>query len=157
MHEETKYLVKVCADSATLAVIGKAGYLNCRSVGEFFASVVDKGCKKIFVQLKDCTGMDSTFLGMIAGVALKLKKSDGELTLLNPNERNLELVENLGISKLVKISSDAASETPSDALPSTSAPTSAILDAHKNLIAADSSNLAKFEDVITFLKKENEA
>ena len=157
MREETKYLVKICGDTAILAVVGKAGYLNCRSAGEFFSAAVEKGCTKLLVQLKDCTGMDSTFLGMIAGVALKLKKVGGELVILNPGERNLELVENLGITKLIKISNEAKEGTPEDSLPTSSAPVSAILDAHENLVEADSSNLVKFEDVISFLKKEKDA
>lgn len=157
MGEETKYLVRICGKTAMLAVSGKAGYLNCRSAGEFFASAVEKGCTKVLVQLEKCTGMDSTFLGMIAGVALKLKKSGGELLLLNLNERNRELVENLGIARLVKISEGTIDANLGDALPSASAPTSAILDAHQNLVDADSANLAKFEDVISFLKKENKA
>ena len=151
MGEETKYLVRICGKTAMLAVAGKAGYLNCRSAGEFFASAVEKGCTKVLVQLEKCTGMDSTFLGMIAGVALKLKKSDGELLLLNLNERNL------GIARLVKISDGSIDANLGDTLPSASAPTSAILDAHQNLVDADAANLAKFEDVISFLKKENKA
>ena len=156
MPEGTKYLVRVCADTAFLAVVGKAGYLNCRNAERFFVSSIDGGCSRIVVQLRDCTGMDSTFLGIIAGAALRLKKRGGELVLLNPNERNAELVENLGISKLVKIDGGAAAENPCQELESSSATKSEILGAHQNLVDADASNLAKFEDVISFLKKETE-
>ena len=41
-------------------------------------------------------------------------------------------------------------------LDSSSATKSEILDAHQNLVDADAANLAKFEDVISFLKKETE-
>ena len=87
---------------------------------------------------------------------MRLKKRGGDLVLLNPNERNAELVENLGISKLVKIEGGAAAENPCEMLDSSSATKSEILDAHQNLVDADAANLAKFEDVISFLKKETE-
>ena len=33
MPEETKYLVGITGTTATMAVVGKANYLNCRNVG----------------------------------------------------------------------------------------------------------------------------
>ena len=69
MPEGTKYLVRVCAETAFLAVVGKAGYLNCRNAERFFVSSIDGGCSRIVVQLRECTGMDSTFLGIIAAAS----------------------------------------------------------------------------------------
>jgi len=156
MRDEIKYLVRVSGDTASMVVVGKASYLNCRSAGDFFAAVSEKGCGKIVVDCLGCTGMDSTFLGMIAGAAIRLRKTNGKLTLLNLNERNSELIENLGLGKLVEIVDTSAPSEPEDAqtLPSSNATTSGILHAHESLIEADSANKAKFEDVIAFLKKE---
>ena len=157
MPEGTKYLVRVCAETAFLAVVGKAGYLNCRNAERFFVSSIDGGCSKIVVQLRECTGMDSTFLGMVAGAAIRLRKFGGNLSLAGLNERNSELIENLGLGKIVTII-DAPSQaaTSQEQLSATNATTEGILAAHENLVAADASNLSKFEDVITFLKKEME-
>ncbi len=157
MGEETKYLVNVEADTAIIAVVGKAGYMNCRNAGDFLSSVIDGGSKRVIVQCRECTGMDSTFLGMIASAILKLRKIGGELFMLNLSERNLELIENLGLSKLVKTTTDISLKEDAKSLDSNVATTSDILKAHESLIDADSSNLAKFQDVITFLKKENNA
>jgi hypothetical protein len=46
--------------------------------------------------------MDSTFLGILVGLALKLRKfeDEGFLTLVNLRGRNLETVKNLGIQKI---------------------------------------------------------
>ena len=81
MREETKYLVGITGDTATMAVIGKANYLNCRNVGEFFSTAIERGCRKILVDCSQCNGMDSTFLGMVAGAALKIHKTGGEMVL----------------------------------------------------------------------------
>ncbi len=155
MGEETKYLVNVEADTAIIAVVGKAGYMNCRNAGDFIASAIEGGAKRVVVQCRECTGMDSTFLGMIASAILKLRKIGGELVMLNLSERNLELIENLGLSKLVKTATDISLKEDVKTLEANAASTADILKAHESLIDADSANLAKFQDVITFLKKEN--
>ena len=148
-------MVSVSEDTAYMAVIGRATYLNCRCVSEFLKSVLEKGRTKILIDFRECTGMDSTFLGIIAGVALKLNKVGGEVAMLNLSERNRELVDNLGIFKLVKIaeSTDRA-ETTRSLDCSGNATHANILSAHENLVEINPANLAKFEDVITFLKKE---
>jgi len=138
-----------------MAVVGRASYLNCRSAGDFFAAVTEDGCRRIVVDCAQCAGMDSTFLGMLAGAALRLRKVGGKLVILNPNERNFELIDNLGLGKIIEIENcESVGETGATSLPAANASTSGILDAHENLVAADESNRAKFEDVITFLKKE---
>jgi hypothetical protein len=106
--------------------------------------------------------MDSTFLGILAGTALELKKQDppGTLTLCQLSERNQELITNLGLQNLLTISNDKAdadfcadfdslnNEEVSDA--------KNVLKAHENLTEADEQNVAKFQDVISFLKNQVE-
>ena len=157
MKENIKYMVSVSEDAATKAGIGKASYINCRCVGDFLTTVIEKGCRKIAVDCSQCTGMDSTFLGMVAGAAIRLRKLGGNLSLAGLNERNSELIENLGLGKIVAIIDAPSQAATSQAqLSATTATTEGILAAHENLVAADASNLSKFEDVITFLKKEME-
>ena len=153
MADPIKYLVKVDGDSAHLAVIGRACYLNCRSVGDFFHSLIQRECKKVSINFAKCTGMDSTFLGMIAGLALKLRKNGGEVALINLNERNRKLVQNLGIYRLVNIGTSSG-EDAGDELLAQNATGENILSAHQNLVEADPSNASKFEDVISYLKKD---
>ena len=125
MLEETKYLVGISSGVATMAVVGKANYLNCRNVGEFFSAAIARGCSRIVVDCSQCAGMDSTFLGMVAGAALKIHKSGGEMVLVNLNDRNRELIDNLGIFKLVKIAEDpsAMPKLTSEFLPANNATT----------------------------------
>ena len=156
MPETVKFLVKIQEQEAFLTIVGKAGYLNCRSVADFFATVAEKKCSHLFIDTSQCSGMDSTFLGMIAGVALRLRKYNAEVILLNLSERNRQVVENLGLYKLVKISkSEEVSSEKTDELSTENASNSLILDAHENLVKADKTNLEKFEDVLSFLRKEN--
>ena len=54
------------------------------------------------VDFQHCSSMDSTFLGILVGLALQLRKLEvaGKLTLINLVGRNLETVKNLGIHKI---------------------------------------------------------
>lgn len=155
MADDAKYLVNLSGNTAEMAVFGKASYLNCRPAGEFFASVIAKGCRKIVVDCAACTGMDSTFLGTIAGAAIKLRKSGGgKLTLLNLNARNREVLENLGIGRLVGVSSGALSHAETTNIGTAHEPAREVLRAHENLVEANPANMSKFENVIAYLKKE---
>ncbi len=154
MGNDIQYLVHIEDDRAFLTVIGKAGYLNCMHAGEFFKTVAEKGCKHLVIDLKQCTGMDSTFLGAITGVALKLRKNGGEVSLLNLNERNAQVVENLGIDRIVKIGTSECGHGEDTEIANGGVSSESILAAHENLVEADSENLKKFKDVISFLRKE---
>lgn len=154
MPNDIEYLVKIDGDTAQMAVSGRASYMNCRNAGEFFSKVAQMRCKHLVIDLAECLSMDSTFLGMIAGAALRLRKDGADVVLMNLNPRNRQLVENLGIYKLVKIS-QSADKIGGTGLGASNAPQSSILQAHENLIEADGQNLKKFEDVISFLKKDN--
>ncbi len=157
MSNDIEYLVKIDGDTAYLAVSGKASYMNCRNVGDYFAKVAESHCKHLVIDLGKCLSMDSTFLGMIAGVALRLGKENADVKLLNLNERNRQLVENLGIYKLVKIARTAEdNNVGGTGLGVSNARQDTILQAHENLVKADGQNLKKFEDVISFLKKERD-
>ncbi len=153
MGNDTQYLAHVEDDRAFLTVIGKAGYLNCVHAGEFFKTVAERGCKHLIIDLKQCSGMDSTFLGSITGVALKLRKNGGDVSLLNLNERNAQVVENLGIDRIVKIGTSECGHSEDTKIANGGVSSESILAAHENLVAADADNLKKFKDVISFLRK----
>lgn len=156
MPDITQYLVRIDGADALLKVVGKAGYLNCSNAGLFFARIAEKRCKSLEIELSECAGMDSTFLGMIAGAALKMRKFGARVSLVNASERICELAENLGLDRLVEVRAAAPElpEQPANPLENAGAAPRAILEAHENLVAADAKNAEKFEDVISFLRRE---
>jgi hypothetical protein len=74
--------------------------------------------------LEACSYLDSTFLGILLGLGLKLKDAgNGLLHILNASPRNMELLKNLGLDRLIDIEGGEApsglgplggSEGPSD-------------------------------------------
>lgn len=158
----SNFLVDVYSNPMCLKIIGRANYLNCAPLNDFFNNIMKKRGITIMVDLEECTGMDSTFLGILAGVALEFKKQENANTiyLTNVSNRNLESIENLGLNLILKVNPTANSFSPSNNLLSLSFDAKeksnpvTILKAHQNLIQAEPSNLYKFQDVISFLKKQ---
>ena len=59
---------------------------------------LEDGIKHIVIDLSECSGMDSTFMGTMAGIAMKLAKlPDGKLEIANPGEKNRSSLEDLGL------------------------------------------------------------
>ena len=163
--KQPTFLVSPNSDPIIVQISGKANYLNCDTFREFVEKTVDAKHNHIVLDLKDCTGMDSTFLGILTGTALDLReqKPAGILILCNLSKRNYQLVHNLGLHTLLTIAEDLANlaEIPdqksffelknvevSDARE--------VLKAHENLVKADKQNITKFQDVIAFLKDQTE-
>jgi hypothetical protein len=108
---------------------------------------------------------DSTFLGVLAGAALELRRRvpPGTLTLTRVGERNLELIRNLGLHRLATVDAGdfpmnfAGGAQALDTKTKTEIESARlVLEAHENLVSADSANAAKFQDVLAFLRNRVE-
>jgi hypothetical protein len=122
-----------------------------------------RGKTRFILDLARCSSMDSTFLGVLAGAALELRNQTppGTLAVRQAGPRNLELLQNLGLHRLLNVELGdyqagecRALECPpeQDALENTRL----ALEAHKNLCAADEANRERFQDVLVFLQKRVE-
>ncbi|PXA03706.1 anti-sigma factor antagonist [Coraliomargarita sinensis] len=160
--QQPTFLVSAYSDPVVVRINGKANYLNCNSFREFIEQMLSEERHRFLVDFDNCQGMDSTFLGILAGTALELKKKEtpGTLTLCRLSERNQELITNLGLQNLLIISTDEADAEVCSAFDSLDneevSDAKNVLKAHENLAAADEQNVAKFQDVISFLKNQVE-
>jgi anti-sigma B factor antagonist len=159
------FLVSAYSDPIVVQINGKANYLNCNAFREFIGQMVDNGKGHIVLDFENCNGMDSTFLGILAGTALELRKQTpaGVLTLSNLGRRNHELVCNLGLQNLLTIAEQTPDRSGIDSAAEFSALKNAkisdannVLRAHEDLVKADTENASKFQDVIAFLKNQVE-
>jgi anti-sigma B factor antagonist len=156
------YLVNVQADPVLVRVRGRASFMNSQLIRDFFQQSIRAGTRRFAVDFAECTGMDSTFLGVLAGTAIELRNSTprGVLIFCRLGPRNLELVRNLGLHRLATI--DCGPGTPAGAEAAGRAlegprlgekeNAELCLRAHESLVEADANNLAKFQDVIGLLK-----
>ena len=104
--------------------------------------------------------MDSTFLGILAGTAIELRKLTpaGELVIGKLSERNYELICNLGLQNLLTVTKENSQSSEAfDALENQEVSEAKnILKAHENLTEANKDNISKFQDVIAFLRNQVE-
>ncbi|KAF0095965.1 MAG: anti-sigma-factor antagonist [Puniceicoccaceae bacterium 5H] len=160
------FLVNAHHEPVVVRVHGRATLHNSAPLKRFFQRLVEQGRRQFVLDFHDCTGVDSTFLGIIAGTSMQLlqAKPQGTLTLVRMNERVKELVTNLGLHKLPTVQlakvdgykPGAKDEVlPSEKL-SEKEGARMILQAHENLVEIDASNRSKFQDVIAFLKSQTE-
>ena len=159
------------------AKINEFTWIRCQGKGNFLVSAKLKECaehflkqeeKIIVVDLEACTGMDSTFMGTLSGIALRLTKSAGSLHIASANEKNRSSLEDLGLSELMQINDEGAwSGTEaniraslqiwsSDKKPDALQRSMLVLEAHKTLSATNESNAKKFETVVNLLENELE-
>jgi anti-anti-sigma factor len=153
----------IFADMATgpevwIRVEGKGTFQNSPAVKEFAKRMLDEGRRQLVVDLKNCPSMDSTFMGTLAGVAMRLREAgDGDLWVVNRNERNAELLAGLGLDGLfsdkpVPVQSPAGNGQAVHHPGDKSSTRDAMHEAHAVCIAVDPRNEEKFKDVIEHLK-----
>jgi anti-sigma B factor antagonist len=156
------YLVDPNSDPVLIRICGRASYQNSAPLTTFFQKMMANDQPRFRLDFSQCTTMDSTFLGIIAGAALAARKhtSKGEFIIAALSKRNLELFRNLGLHRLTTIEATSSSAPlPSEmkALKDQNAVNrKTILQAHETLSGLDESNRAKFQDVVTFLRAEQE-
>ena len=99
------YLVDAYADPVVVRVEGRACFQNSACLKDFISEMLARGKKRFVLDFQNCTSMDSTFLGVLAGVALEMRKvaKEGTLVVTRIGQRNLELMRNLGLHRLLTI------------------------------------------------------
>jgi anti-anti-sigma regulatory factor len=162
MVEMSKILVARTADLGFVKVVGRGSFQNSGCFKAFYQQLLKQGVGRFVVDLDACTYLDSTFLGILLGLGLKLKEAgNGLLHILNANPRNLELLRNLGLDRLIIIDSDNGNgsgpgrleEVPCP-VPTRTEAAPTILEAHENLMEFDPRNISKFKDVVEFLRED---
>jgi anti-sigma B factor antagonist len=160
----SKLWVAVTDGTAWVKICGRATFVCSADFRSFVYQLRERGCNRYVLDLTDCVIMDSTFLGMLAGFGLKLGESAGDgvsVRLLNPNERIIDLLDNLGVAQLFQLEPGATPldigernadelvpRADRDELSKTS------LEAHETLMAVHPDNVSKFKDVARFLKED---
>lgn len=157
--------VGVNGEAVWVKVEGKGSFLNSGNLREFTREMVNRGYREFIVDLEKCAMMDSTFMGTMAGVALRLKElGHGHLQVIHCSKRSSELLYGLGLDQLFSIQSNGVAGPQCELLqraPTAESPedkkqenAKQMLDAHQALCDAAPENLSRFKDVIDYLKQD---
>ena len=148
------------ADEAVLIeVVGIGNMFLAPTLQSFVESEVHEGFVNFVVDLKECSGMDSTFMGTFIGLSAMIKKRLGWFCLVNVADENLRLLKMLGVIHLVSIHPHAfpVVEGKYTSLYPTSDPYARerqIRSAHRLLLDADPKNRERFGPFIKALEEE---
>jgi anti-sigma B factor antagonist len=160
---QASILVGTANRTVWVRVEGKGSFLNSTGLKEFTKEMINRGYREFVVDLKSCPVMDSTFMGTLAGVALRLRElGQGQLRAVNLNERNQDLLANLGLDQLFTIGisvseppfAEPAQQPLTTATPDKQTQAETMLEAHEAVIEANPENAAKFKDVLEYLKQD---
>ncbi len=165
MSTQSSILVSCTNKVVWIRVEGKGSFLNSTGLKEFAREMINRGHREFVVDLQHCPVMDSTFMGTLAGIALRLRDiGQGNLHVTNLNERNSDLLRNLGLDQLfaIDLCGVKSHEDPSldnAVIESAKADdrtkqAQTMFEAHEALVEAVPRNLTKFKDVLEYLKQD---
>jgi len=163
-------LVGCFGDVAWIRVNGEASLRNSSQVRDFADRMIEQHeGQRFVVDLEDCPGMDSTFMGTLTSIVLTMAKKGypGAVEIINANDRNVTSLRKLGLTALIDLDEDGSSWSKERDLvasnvkcPLTEATlnktenTQLMIDAHEALVEANEKNISQFKDVIDFLRDD---
>ena len=155
--------VAVVEPTAFIKVPGRANYATSIDLKNLVGELRQRGFSEFVLDLRECLTMDSTFLGVLAGLVLRNNHPEPAaptIELLNPNNRVLDLIENLGVLSMFKVKIE---ETPATLLfeptgdlpePTKEEVTRNCLEAHRTLMKINPANVPKFKEVTQFMAED---
>jgi anti-anti-sigma factor len=158
--EASKILVAMENSIAYIQIKGKGSFQNAQPVKTFYKEMLRKNITRFVVDLEECSHMDSTFLGTIVGLAMQLKEKVGKLQIINAGAHNTDVMKDLGLHRVSTIEIGPPSIEPARVKELQTQPSDQksiaehMLEAHETLMQIDPANMAKFKDVIAYLKED---
>lgn len=160
----TEYLVATLKDEVLVSVKGRAVYTTCNDFAKFLDAIAkDERYKKLIIDLHDCTGVDSTMLGLFTQAANDLKARGAELIIQRANERIEEVIVNLGLDMFATLLKGGITHAETDEIlaagtkstqASSPVDNATILSAHETLIASSEANAKKFKQIVEFMRAD---
>ncbi|MEO8205421.1 MAG: STAS domain-containing protein [Chthoniobacterales bacterium] len=163
MNTPSSVLVGCIEKTVWVKVNGRGSFQNSGGVKEFSRQMMNRGYRQFILDLENCELMDSTFMGTMAGIALRLRElGQGQVSAIHLNERNRDLLQNLGLDRIINTENsenqfvqlkEADLNQPAPAA-TTDTSRDLVLSAHEALVEADPQNAVRFKDVLEFLQQE---
>ena len=141
---------------------GRGTFLESPIIKSFIESSMEDGVSDFVIDLEACPGMDSTFMGMLAGLGIGFRKNKkGKIAIVGTTQKTKASLKELGLQHLMSIEPnqgpwlgkmdearadleliDSKSEGDKEAH---------VLECHEDLCVADEANLDRFKTVLDML------
>ena len=157
---DTSYLVARLGKTVFVRSVGLANMKNAPMLDAFLREEVVQGALHVCVDLSACSGMDSTFMGLLVGFSQELTQVQGRLVVVNPTPQNFKLLDMLGVSEVLPV---IAQVQPADlefvVIPvnptiSPGQRLEIVKRAHQHLVGLNEANAAKFSAFLAALEKD---
>ena len=158
---ESIYFAHCADDVVAVKVVGRGSHTNSpalQMIADRFFSENER--MRFIIDLAECQGMDSTFMGTLAGLTLRQKTAGTGLTIIThvtaQNRRSLDV---LGLAHVLDVREDCANcEVPDSEFLEGRKPdlskverTLHMIEAHERLVNIDTNNEVRFQGVLEFL------
>lgn len=147
-------------DAVLVGVVGLGNMNNSSTFRAFADRMLAAGFRQFIVDLSDCGGMDSTFMGILFSITQPLGGGNpAEVIVVNPGPHHLKLLEAVGLDTILKVKSEATlvPGLSFEILEDTSDPVvrlQTIREAHENLLRLDRRNEEQFGPFLRALTEE---
>jgi anti-anti-sigma factor len=162
----TRLSVSLADQAVYVQISGRANFNSSVEFKTLIRELRQRGYDQFILDLTNCLIMDSTFLGVLAGIATNLaqekKQPDAGIGLLNPNSRVSDLLGNLGVDHLFQTlhSTELSAREYQEVQPREEASKEEksrnSLEAHLLLMSLHPDNIPKFKEVTKFLQEDLE-
>lgn len=161
--------------AACIRIVGRANFTSSVDFKRLVHQLQEDGAREIVLDLRECRLMDSTFLGVLAGLGSKCSApsensaaaneqgaANGQkpgciIELYQPSERVTELLDNLGVLELFRVINDAPPfdcfHPVEDGGASRTEINRTCLDAHRKLMETSPENERRFKDAADYFAK----
>ena len=149
--------VAVSENEALVKVSGRATFECCEDLKTFCNQMISQNKSPLVFEMKDCQGMDSTFMGTLTQFSLEAIQKKITIEMRNINEDNKKNLESIGLKKMFKFTTSESEDNKLEDLERTEVTQDQhqenVLKAHEVLIEVHEPNRAEFQDIVTFLKE----
>lgn len=162
----SQILVWVESPRACVRVVGRAAVEGARQFKVLVQRLESQGIHQFCIDLGECRIMDSTFSGVLAALASDPGScpagcDDSRFTVINPNDRVRDLLDNLGVLPLVRVVEGTTLRMPGGGVEEIATPTSSksesarcCLEAHQFLMDLKPENRPRFAEVTRLLEEQ---
>lgn len=91
------------SDCLWIRCTSRGSFVNSPTLKSLADKYLEQGGKNLVIDLEMCSGIDSTFMGTMAGLANRCLSAGGSLQVASPTDRTRQAMESLGLDMLVDI------------------------------------------------------